>query len=281
MWIIVGIVTGIAAVLVGLLFRHTGLVLFALLAWWVNGWLTTDRISEQHQLELRNDEYAAVLEQKRKVLASEFQIVWEKYGRREAVATIHNRANVRISDIALKCSYERPDEDETWKLTTPVASTGFIQPGENKRISFWLRDAASDASPSSFACDPVVTLNEADLMRANIVQPKNSGDRLLAQTDISIAARVGNRVKIDRREIIAEGVIRNHSKTTTVTAINLICQGLVDPLGLVRSVGGYTNVYVPPAETQRFSFQVGLIQEMDPKWGIMDLSCRVLTLEAS
>jgi hypothetical protein len=180
----------------------------------------------------------------------------------------------------LTCSYERPDEDEPWKLTTPVSSTGFINPSESKRISFWLRDTASDAIPSSFACDPVVTMNEADLMRAKIVKPKNSGDALLAQRDVSLTARVGDRIMIDRRRIIAEGTISNHS-SKAVTAINLICQGLVDPLGLVRSVGGYTNVYVLPGKTDRFSFQVGLLQEMDPKWSIKDLSCRVLTVQGS
>ena len=122
-----------------------------------------------------------------------------------------------------------------------MASTGFINPSESKRISFWLRDAASDAIPSSFTCDPVVTLNEADLMRANTMKPKNSGDAVLAQTDVSLTARVGDRTKIDRRKIVAEGLITNNS-SKTITAINLICQGLVNELGLVRSVGGYTNV---------------------------------------
>jgi hypothetical protein len=280
MWIIVGIISGITAVLIGLVFRHVGLVLFVVFAWWVHGWLTTDRSSGQHQIELRNEEYAAVLGQKRKVLAKSVEVIFEKYGDREVRATIENGSVARISDIQLKCSYERPDEDGRWKLTTPVASTGFINPGESKRISFWLRDAASDAIPTSFSSDPVVTLNEADLMRARIVQPKNSGDRLLAQVDVSLTARVGDRTKIDRRKIIAEGTITNHS-SKAVAAINLICQGLVDPLGLVRTVGGYTNVYVLPGETQRFSFQVGLLQEIDPRWGIKDLSCRVLALDGS
>jgi hypothetical protein len=280
MWIIVGIITGIAAVLVGLLFRHAGLVLFALLAWWVHGWLTTDRIREHHQIELRNEEYAAVQGQRLKVLAKNVEVIFEKYGDHEVRATIENGSVARISDIQLKCSYERPYEDEPWKLTTPVASTSFINPGESRRISFWLRDAASDAIPSSFACNPIVTLNEVDLLHANVVQPKNSGDRLLAQTNISIAARVGDRTKIDRREVIAEGSISNYSKTT-VTAINLTCSGMINELGQTRSIRGYTNVYVRPGQTTCFAFQVGLMQEETPAWGIKNLACRVSSLQGS
>ena len=277
MWITGGIIGGIVLLLFRPLLKPLmilGLILYAI------DWLTSDAVVEHHQIELRNSEHAAVQDQKRKVLAQGLQIVFEKYGDREAIATIVNGSVARISDLQLKCSYERPSEDEPWKLSTPVASTGFIGPGESKRVSFWLRDAASDAVPSSFYCDPVVTLNEADLLRTKIVQPKNSGDRLLAQTDVSLTARVGDRTKVDRRKIIAEGMITNHSNEA-VTAINLICQGLVNPLGLVRSVGGYTNMYVPPGETEWFSFQVGLLQEMDARWGIKDLSCRVLTLDGS
>ncbi|MGO4527257.1 hypothetical protein AB4097_20665 [Microvirga sp. 2MCAF35] len=277
MWIIGGLVGGVVWTLFRPLFKS--LVILAVMLYGCN-WLTSDPIQVKHEMELRNQEYASVQDQKRKVLAQDLQIVWEKYGDREAVVTIQNGSVARISDLQLNCSYERPDEDEPWKLTTPVASTGFINPGESKRISFWLRDAASDAIPSSFACDPVMTLDEGGLMRAKILQPKNSGDRLLAQTDISLTAQVGDRRKIDRREIIAEGIIANRS-SKAVTAINLICQGLVNPLGLVRSVGGFTNLYVRPGTTERFSFQVGLIQEMDPKWGIKDLACRVLTVEDS
>jgi hypothetical protein len=231
-------------------------------------------------MELRNQEYAAVQDQKRKVLAQGLQIVFEKYGNREAIVTVVNGSVARISDLQLKCSYERPDEDERWKLTTPVASMGVINPGESKRISFWLRDAASDAIPSSFLCDPVVRLDEGDLMRANIVKPKNSGDTLIAQTDVHINARVGDRTKIDRRKIIAEGLINNHSNKA-LSAISLTCAGLVNELGQVRTVSGYTNVYVPPGGTRSFAFQVGLMQEETPKWGIRDLSCRVLTVHDS
>jgi hypothetical protein len=247
---------------------------------YVHNWLTSDPVEQHHQIELRNHEYVAVQDQKRKVLANGLQIVWGKYGDREAVATIVNGSIARISDLQLKCSYERPDEDERWKLTTPVASTGVINPGESKRISFWLRDAASDAIMSSFLCDPVMVMNDTDLVRANVVKPKNSMDKVMAQADVTLTGRVGDRTKIDRRKIIADGSITNNS-SKTITAINVTCSGLVDPLGLVRSVGGYTNVYVPPGETKSFAFQVGLLQEMDKKWGIMDLSCRVLTLENS
>jgi hypothetical protein len=276
-WVTGGIIAGITWMLLRPLVKPLlilGLILY------VHNWLTSDPVEHHHQMELRNQEYAAVQDQKRKVLANGLQIVWEKYGDREAVATIVNGSIARISDLQLKCSYERPDEDERWILTTPVASTGVINPGESKRISFWLRDAASDAITSSFLCDPVMVMNDTDLVRANVVKPKNSMDKVMAQADVTLTGRVGDRTKIDRRKIIADGSITNNS-SKTITAINVTCSGLVDPLGLVRSVGGYTNVYVPPGETKSFAFQVGLLQEMDKKWGIMDLSCRVLTLQNS
>jgi hypothetical protein len=276
-WVTGGIIAGIVWMLFRPILKPLLIIAVVLYAW---NWLTSDPVEHHHQMELRNQEYAAVQDQKRKVLANGLQIVWEKYGDREAVATIVNGSIARISDLQLKCSYERPDEDERWKLTTPVASTGVINPGESKRISFWLRDAASDAIPSSFLCDPVIVMNDTDLVRANVVKPKNSMDRVMAQADVTLMGRVGDRTKIDRRKIIADGSITNNS-SKTITAINVTCSGLVDPLGLVRSVGGYTNVYVPPGETKSFAFQVGLLQEMDPKWGIIDLSCRVLTLENS
>jgi hypothetical protein len=276
-WLAGGIIAGITWMLFRPILKPLLIIAVVLYAW---NWLTSDPVEHHHQMELRNQEYAAVQDQKRKVLANGLQIVWEKYGDREAVATIVNGSIARIFDLQLKCSYERSDEDERWKLTTPVATTGTINPGESKRISFWIGGAASDAIPSSFLCDPVMVMNDTDLVRANIVKPKNSMDKVMAQADVTLTGRVGDRTKIDRRKIIAEGSITNNSQKT-ITAINVTCSGLVDPLGLVRSVGGYTNVYVPPGETKSFAFQVGLLQEMDKKWGIMDLSCRVLTLENS
>jgi hypothetical protein len=272
-----GIVGGIVWMIVRPLLKP--LLILGLVLYTYN-WLTSDPVEKHHAIELQNQEYASVQGQKRRVLANELQIVWEKYQSKEAVATVVNGSAARISDLQLKCSYERPDEDERWKLTTPVASMGVINPGESKRISFWLRDAASDAIPSSFLCDPVVRLDEGDLMRANIVKPKNSGDTLIAQTDVHINARVGDRTKIDRRKIIAEGLINNHSNKA-LSAISLTCAGLVNELGQVRTVSGYTNVYVPPGGTRSFAFQVGLMQEETPKWGIRDLSCRVLTVHDS
>jgi hypothetical protein len=272
-----GVIGGVVWTLMRPLFKPLLIIGVLLNAW---NWLTSDPVERHHRMELRNQEYASLQDQKRKVLATNIQIAWEAYGTKEATATIVNGSTARISDLQLKCSYERPDEDERWKLTTPVASTGVINPGESKRISFWLRDAASDATTSSFLCDPVMVMNETDLVRANVVQPKNSMDKVMARADVILTGRVGDRTKIDRRKIIADGSITNNSNKT-ITAINVTCSGLVDPLGLVRSVGGYTNVYVPPGETKSFAFQVGLLQEMDKRWGIMDLSCRVLTLENS
>jgi hypothetical protein len=272
-----GIVGGIIWMLLRPLLKPLlilGLILY------VHNSLTSDPVQKHHAMELQNEEYASVQDQKRKVLAQGLQIVFEQYGSREAIVTVVNGSVARISDLQLKCSYERPDEDERWVLTTPVASTGVIHPGESKRISFWLRDAASDVITSSFLCDPVMVMNDTDLVRANVVKPKNSMDRVMAQADVTLTGRIGDRTKINWRKIIADGSITNNSHKT-ITAINVTCSGLVDPLGLVRSVGGYTNVYVPPGETKSFAFQVGLLQEMDKKWGIMDLSCRVLTLENS
>jgi hypothetical protein len=272
-----GIVGGIVWMIVRPLLKP--LLILGLVLYTYN-WLTSNPVEKHHAIELQNQEYASVQDQKRKVLAQGLQIVLEKNGIREAIVTVVNGSVARISDLQLKCSYERPDEDERWLLTTPVANTGTINPGESKRISFWIGGAASDAIPSSFLCDPVMVMNDTDLVRANIVKPKNSMDKVMAQADVTLTGRVGDRTKIDRRKIIADGSITNNS-SKTITAINVTCSGLVDPLGLVRSVGGYTNVYVPPGETKSFAFQVGLLQEMDKKWGIMDLSCRVLTLENS
>jgi len=280
MWVAAGIVGGLVAVLLSLVVRLPGPVLAVLLVWALYSCGTTDPVRERHDIELQNEEYAAVQDQKRRVLATNLQVVFERYGDREATATIANNSVASVSDISLKCSYERPNEEARWKLTTPIGSTSSVNAGESKRLSFWLRDAASDAIPSSFLCDPVVRLDEGDLMRANIVRPKNNEDTLIAQTHVQINARVGDRTKIDRRKIIAEGVVNNQSNKA-LTAISLTCAGRVNELGQVRTVSGYTNVYVAPGEMKSFAFQVGLMQEETTRWGIKDLSCRVLTVHGS
>jgi hypothetical protein len=111
-----GIVGGIIWMLLRPLLKPLlilGLILY------VHNSLTSDPVQKHHAMELQNEEYASVQDQKRKVLAQGLQIVFEQYGSREAIVTVVNGSVARISDLQLKCSYERPDEDERWVLTVP------------------------------------------------------------------------------------------------------------------------------------------------------------------
>jgi hypothetical protein len=88
-----GIVGGIIWVLLRPLLKPLlilGLILY------VYNWLTSDPDEQHQQIELRSHEYAAVQDQKRKVLAQGLQIVFEKYGDREAIATVVNGSVARF-----------------------------------------------------------------------------------------------------------------------------------------------------------------------------------------
>jgi hypothetical protein len=276
MWMIVG---GIIAVLVGLIFRHAGMVLIILVLWWTYGRLTSDPVRDHHQVELHNEEYERVKDQEHRITASEVQVTFERYGAREVAATIKNGSTARVSDVALRCSYIRPEEDDPWSVTTPVATTGFIQPKQSKRLTFALYGAASDAVPSSFDCIPKITLNDADLMKAGIVRPKNQIDKLIVATDIQVTARLG-RIKIDTASVIAEGSITNRSDLA-LTKLSLTCSGIMNELGRVASISGGTSIYLAPGETRSFAFEVGKLRIEDARYGVEDLACRVLTLHPS
>jgi hypothetical protein len=274
MWIVFGLIGGTVAVVIGLIFRHAGIVLSALLIWWGYSWLTADPVREQYQVELRREEYERIKYQKRRVTVSQVKVQFETYGDREVTATIFNGSVARISDVSLKCSYRRPDEDDPWRLTTPIGTTSAIAPGESKRLSFWLRDAASDAIAATFECEPSVRMDQADLMRRGIVRPKTSDDELLARSDVQVEGRLGQ----ERRQyapILARGSITNNSKVD-IGYLSLSCSGLMNELGRVETIRGGTSIYLAPGETKTFDFPVGNMRVENPRFGIQEVSCHVL-----
>lgn len=276
MWIVFGLIGGTVAVVIGLIFRHAGIVLSALLIWWGYSWLTADPVREQYQVELRRDEYERIKDQERRVTASQVQVKFERFGDREVTTTIFNGSVARVSDVSLKCSYRRPDEEESWRLTTPVGTTSVIAPGERKRLSFWLRDAASDAIATTFECEPSVWMDQADIMRTGLVRPKTLDDQLLAQSDIQVEARLGQ----ERRQyapILARGSITNNSKAD-IGYLSLSCSALMNDLGRVETIHGGTAIYVAPGKTKTFDFPVGKVRVEDPEFGIRDISCQVLKI---
>jgi hypothetical protein len=222
------------------------IVLFILLIWWGYGWLTADPVREQHQVELRREEYERVKIQERRVTVSQVQVSFEKHGAREITARVSNGSVARISDVALKCSYHRPDEDHLWRLTTPVGTTSVIAPGESKRLSFWLRDAASDAIATTFECEPSVWMDQADILRTGLVGPKTLDDQLLARSDIRVEARLGQ----ERRQyapILARGSITNDSKAD-IGYLSLSCSAFMNELGRMEIIHGGTAIYAAPGE---------------------------------
>jgi hypothetical protein len=276
MWIIFGLIGGTAAVLIGLMFRYAEIVLLILLIWWGYSWLTADPVWEQHQVELRREEYERVKDQERRITASQVQVRFEKYGDREVTATIFNGSVARISDLALKCTYARPDEDVPWRFTTPVGTTSIILPGESKRLSFWLRDAASDAIPWTFECEPSVRMNQADTMRSGLVRPKTLDDQLLARSDFQVEARLGQ-VRREYAPILTSGSIRNNGNVD-IGYLSLSCSALMNELGRVETIHGGTAIYVAPGETKTFDFPVGKMRVENPTFGIQDVTCRVLLI---
>jgi hypothetical protein len=276
MAIVFSLIGGIVAVLIALIFRHAGIVLLALVVWWVYGWFTADPVRDRNTVEVRQYEERQVKAEEQKVTLTQVEVVFEKQGVREVHATVENGASARISDIALRCSYERPNEDDPWRLTTPVAGTGVLQPGERKRFSFWLRDAASDAKLNSFDCEPVFYMNQSDLMRNRLLKPKTLDDMRLVSTDVQVNARLGS-IKLDYAPIIAKGSITNNGKTD-ITRLDLTCSSLMNELGRVETIYGGTSIYVALGETKSFDFVVGKIKIENPNFGIRDTSCQVLNV---
>lgn len=274
MWIIFGLIGGAAAVLIGLMFGHAGIVLLIFLIWWGYGWLTADPVRDRNTVAVRQYEERQVKAEEQKVTLTQVEVVFEKQGDHEVHATVVNGSSARISNIALRCSYARPDEEDPWRLTTPVAGTGVLQSGEQKRFSFWLMGAASDAYPDSFECEPVFYMDHSDLMRNKLVKPKTQDDKLLVSTDVQVNARLGKE-KYDYVPIIASGSITNHGQTD-VTRLDLSCLSLTNAYGRVETIYGGVAVYVAPGETKSFDFVVKKIKVENPKFGIRDVSCEVL-----
>jgi hypothetical protein len=276
MWMIVG---GIVAVLVGLIFRHAGIVLLILVVWWSYGWLTADPIRDQNTVEVRRYEERQVKAEEQKVTLAQVVVIFENQGDHEVHATVVNGSSARISNIALRCSYARPDEDELWRLKTPVAGTGALLPGQQKRFSFWLMGAASDAYPNSFECEPVFYMDQSDLMRNGLLKPKTQDDLRLATANVQVGARLG-KFKLDYAPIIASGSITNNGKAD-VSYLSLSWSSLMNEFGRVETIYGGTSIFVAPGEAKSFDFVVGTMHVENPKFGIRDVSCEVLKVHGS
>jgi hypothetical protein len=270
------LIVGIVAVVIALIFRHAAFVLFILAVWWTYSWLSADPVRDRNTVEVRQSEEQQIETQRAKVALTGVQVVFEKQGSREIHAMVVNGSRARISDISLRCSYERPDEDDPWRLTTPVAGTGVLQPGEQKRLTFWLRDAASDANPDTFDCEPVFYMDQSDLMRSNLLKPKTQDDRLLVSTDVRVSARLGKE-KYDYVPIIASGSITNNSQTD-IPRLDLSCSSVMNVYGRVETIFGGVSVYVTPGDSKLFDFVVGKMHVENPKFGIQDTSCQGLNV---
>lgn len=147
------------------------------------------------------------------------------------------------------------------------------------RLSFWLRDAAADAVAATFECEPSVRMDQADLMRSGLVRPKTLDDQLLARSDIQVEARLGW-AKRQYAPVLARGSITNNSKAD-IGFLSLSCSALMNELGRVETIRGGTAIYVAPGETKPFDFPVGKMHVEDPRFGIRDVACRVLSLNKS
>jgi hypothetical protein len=279
MWMIFGLIGGVVAVLVGFIFRHAGIVLLILVIWWSYGWLTADPVRDQNTVEVRRHEERQVKAEERKVTLAQVEVTFEKQGEHFVHATVINGSSAaRISNIALRCSYARPDEEDPWRLTTPIAGTGVLQPGEQKRFSFWLMGAASDAYPESFECEPTFYMDQSDLMRSKLLKPKTQDDKLLVSTNVQVDARLG-KIKLDYAPIIASGSITNKGQTD-ITRLDLSCSSLMNVYGRVETIYGGVSVYVAPGETKSFDFVINKIKVENPKFGVQDTSCQVLRIHS-
>jgi hypothetical protein len=279
MVMVFGLIGGIVAILIALIFRHAAFVLFILILWWSFGWLTADPVRDQNTVEANRYEEQQIKAEKQKVTLAQVEVVFEKQGDREVHATVVNGSSARISNIALRCSYARPDKDDPWRLTTPVAGTGVLLPGEQKRLSFWLMGAASDAYPHSFECEPVIHMDQSDLMRNKLLKPKTQDDLRLLSTNVRVGARLG-KINLDYAPIIAKGSITNNGKTD-ISYLSLWCSSLMNELGRVETIYGGTSIYVAPGETKWFEFVVGKVKVENPKFGVRDVSCEVLKIHDS
>jgi hypothetical protein len=116
-------------------------------------------------------------------------------------------------------------------------------------------------------------------MRSGLVHPKTLDDQLLARSDIQVEARLGQ----ERRQyapILARGSIKNKGKAD-IGYLSLSCSALMNDLGRVETIYGGTAIYVTPGETKSFDFPVGKMRVENPRFGIRDVACRVLTVHNS
>jgi hypothetical protein len=273
---ILPILGGLIGLVIGWIFGHARLVLGLLLAWWIYASITSDPVRERNIIERAHDEGERVRDQEQLVTLKDIDVIFERSGTREIRATVVNAASIPIYNLTLRCSYDRPDEDEPWTITTPVATTSIIHPGESRRLSFALFGAASDAISASFECTPRMPLDEAGLLKTKLVRPKTADDRLLAQSDISFSTRLGP-VRHLAAPVIVQGTIHNQS-TRVITCLSLTCSALKHELGQIETVRGGTATYVAPGTLKPFEFQVGKMQLSNEKFGLKAVTCHVLRL---
>jgi hypothetical protein len=194
-------------------------------------------------------------------------------------ATVTNASPARLYDLRLRCEFSVTDDPERRSRVTTYYHFGHLRPGASERITlaFELEGYLSMADPASFSCVPWFEYEQADLFRAAAQSERD----LRAQVEVTLTSSTGPApVRSDRVAVRVEGQITNGA-AWGVASISISCRAQKDAFGSTEVITRTLAVAAEPGETVSFSGQIGEIQPLSPRQGLLGHHCRVSGIRRS
>ncbi len=271
--IVGGLVGGAFAVLLGWAFRNAGWLVLLYLSWSVVSRIDSDPAAVE--AAKRND--TAIRHEERLVTATGVRMN-PSSGLDTIEATIHNGSNGRIYRISLSCRYKSRDSDEIHRVSTSSINR-YVSPGERVPMQFDLtnfwRPSYDQPIPSSFACMPVFSFDEVDLIRSGVVSARHRGEEMLSQIMGEVTCRAGGVVRMNRFPIVVSGTITNNTGSA-IGKVVVLCKATASIYDQIETTSAHIPVYIANGETKTIEGVTGLVWSKDPKKGIWDIFCRVI-----
>ena len=194
-------------------------------------------------------------------------------------ATVTNASPARLYDLRLRCEFHVTDDPERRSRATTYYHLGDLRPGASERITlaFELEGYLSMADPASFSCVPWFEYEQADLFRA----AGQSERDLRAQVEVTLTSSTAPApVRSDRAAVRVEGQITNGA-AWGVASISISCRAQKDSYGNTQVITRTLAVAAEPGETVAFSGQIGEVQALSPRQGLLGHHCRVSGIRRS
>lgn len=267
------LVVGLAHMLLRFVARHWTSLFFLWGALWLLGQCSTGSVSH------RSEPDASFPKHKVKLTNTVANRAPNSRWVESVSATVANASPARLYDLRLRCEFHVTDDPERRSRATTYYHFGDLRPGASERVTlrFEVDGYLSMADPASFSCAPRFEYDQADLFRA-----ANQSERdLRAQVDVALSSSPEpSRVRHDLVAVRVEGQVTNGA-AWGVASITVSCRAMKDVYGTTEVITRTLAVAAEPGETVSFSRQVGEVQPLDPKRGVLGHHCRVSGIRRS